>query len=253
MKKQKSNDELHLHKQNALDQLDTYISSMIVSNNPKQKSKAEKLSYWLEDYTKFLSFEKNFTSDSLKRYKRGDILKVHLGYNIGSEEGGLHYAVVIEKNNSIYNPVVTIIPLTSRKPNKDISNLHSGEVFLGHEIFFNLSDKFTNTFSYVEKEHQQLQDLIKNLDVNDPTIPSILDELSERETILEKKLSLLEGMKTEIFKMKKGSIALVNQITTISKIRIYDPKTSDDILSGIRLSNEGLDKIDEEIRKKYMK
>ncbi len=29
--------------------------------------------------------------------------------------------------------------------------------------------------------------------------------------------------------MKCGSIALVNQITTISKIRIYDPKTDHDI------------------------
>ena len=45
-------------------------------------------------------------------------------------------------------------------------------------------------------------------------------------------------MKNEIKNMKKGSIALVNQITTISKIRIYDPKRNDDVLSKIRLSNE---------------
>lgn len=51
--------------------------------------------------------------------------------------------------------------------------------------------------------------------------------------------------------MKCGSIALVNQITTISKIRIYDPKTDHDILSGIRLSNEKLDLIDDEIQKNY--
>ena len=51
--------------------------------------------------------------------------------------------------------------------------------------------------------------------------------------------------------MKRGSIALVNQITTISKIRIYDPKTDHDILSGIRLSNEKLDLIDDEIQKKF--
>ncbi len=53
--------------------------------------------------------------------------------------------------------------------------------------------------------------------------------------------------------MKRGSIALVNQITTISKIRIYDPKTTKDILSGITLSNDGLDKIDKEIIRKYTK
>ena len=65
-------------------------------------------------------------------------------------------------------------------------------------------------------------------------------------------LDLLRRVESEIRKMKKGSIALINQITTISKIRIYDPKTDHDILSGIRLTNESLDKIDAEILKMYM-
>ena len=51
--------------------------------------------------------------------------------------------------------------------------------------------------------------------------------------------------------MKHGSIALVSQITTVSKIRIYDPQTDHDILSGIKLSNEKLDLIDYEIRKSF--
>jgi hypothetical protein len=51
--------------------------------------------------------------------------------------------------------------------------------------------------------------------------------------------------------MRAGSIALVNQITTISKIRIYDPKTDADILSGIKMSNEKLDLIDREIMKSF--
>ena len=60
-------------------------------------------------------------------------------------------------------------------------------------------------------------------------------------------------MNFEISKMKRGSIALVNQITTISKIRIYDPKKNKDMLSGITLSEESLDKIDYEIIKKFTK
>ena len=51
--------------------------------------------------------------------------------------------------------------------------------------------------------------------------------------------------------MNRGSIALVNQITTISKIRIYDPKTDHDILSTIKLSNEKLNLIDAEIQRKF--
>ena len=54
-------------------------------------------------------------------------------------------------------------------------------------------------------------------------------------------------MRNEINKAKLGSIALVGQITTISKIRIYDPKTNFDILRNVKLSNEKLDRIDQEI------
>lgn len=54
-------------------------------------------------------------------------------------------------------------------------------------------------------------------------------------------------------KMKFGSIDIINQIRIISKQRIYDPKTEFDILSGIKLSNENLDLIDEKIRKMFIK
>ena len=53
--------------------------------------------------------------------------------------------------------------------------------------------------------------------------------------------------------MKSGSIVLLGQITTISKIRIYDPKRSDDVLADIRLSSPTLDKIDAKIIELYTK
>ena len=62
-----------------------------------------------------------------------------------------------------------------------------------------------------------------------------------------KEQSLLFRMMNEVDNMRKGSIALTNQISTISKIRIYDPKTNFDILSNVKLSNEKLDLIDNEI------
>ena len=48
------------------------------------------------------------------------------------------------------------------------------------------------------------------------------------------------------------SIALITQITTISKIRIYDPLHADSTLSGIRLSSEQLDLIDNKIKEFYI-
>ena len=95
-----SQEALRKHKEESLKTLETYIDSLINDENPKIQSKADKLSFWLEHWTTFLSFESKFRSTSLRRYKRGEIIKVHLGYNIGSEEGGLHYCVVVEKNKS---------------------------------------------------------------------------------------------------------------------------------------------------------
>ena len=53
--------------------------------------------------------------------------------------------------------------------------------------------------------------------------------------------------------MKKGSVALLNQITTISKQRIYYPRTSKDLLSGVHLSNKSLDLLDEKLIKLFTK
>lgn len=52
--------------------------------------------------------------------------------------------------------------------------------------------------------------------------------------------------------MKESSIALVNQITTISKIRIYDPRGTHDVLSGISLTKESMDKINQKIKELYV-
>lgn len=81
----------------------------------------------------------------------------------------------------------------------------------------------------------------------------IIDEVNYNLMKLNRELSLINRMYTEIDKMKKGSLALVKQITTISKMRIYDSKTNYDILSNIKLSNEKLDIIDRSIISLYTK
>ena len=53
--------------------------------------------------------------------------------------------------------------------------------------------------------------------------------------------------------MKKGSVALVSQITTISKQKIYDPQKTSDILSGLRLSDSSLDLINNKIKQLFVK
>lgn len=94
-------------KSDAISKLSSYMDSL-------DSKHGKILAYWIRDYVRFLEKEKTFDPQKLIRYKRGAIVKVHLGYRIGSEEGGLHYAVVIDDNPQ-KSHVATIIPLTSRK------------------------------------------------------------------------------------------------------------------------------------------
>ncbi len=143
MSKPKSTSDLFEHKSKALQKIDDYLTNLIQSDEPRDNGKADKLCYWLNDWMNFLSFEKDFSPKSLRRYKRGEIIKIHLGFNVGSEEGGLHYAVVLDKNNAKSSPVVTVVPLTSVKPHTDTTNLKNGSIFLGNELFTNLNSKIS--------------------------------------------------------------------------------------------------------------
>lgn len=238
-------DELTKHKISALNKLNKYIDSLINDPHSRIQGKADKLSYWIEDWSTFLEFENKFSPSSLRRYKRGEIIKAHLGYNVGSEEGGLHYCVVIDKKNSINSPVVTVVPLTSLKSKTDVDHLHIGCVYLGNELFTNLNSKISFSEKMLEKRLDELGVSVNSMNANTPKEDRehVISSLQDCKLDLE----FIKRMAREIGKMKIGSIALVSQIRTISKIRIYDPKTNHDILSGVKLSNEKLDLIDKEI------
>lgn len=56
----KTKDELLVHKHRAIEALDSYMTKLIESPDPKVRSKADKLSYWITDWTRFLKFESDF-------------------------------------------------------------------------------------------------------------------------------------------------------------------------------------------------
>lgn len=109
------------------------VENMIKSLQPKQQ---HIMAEWLDVWCKYLNYEKSFIPQKLKFYKRGDIVLAHFGYNTGSELGGSHYAVVIEKDNNKANNTVTVVPLSSLADNKTQDDLHKSEVYLG-KIFPN--------------------------------------------------------------------------------------------------------------------
>lgn len=199
----KSKQELTDHKDIAIKKLENYINTLIQSNNTSLNGKADKLSYWIEDYVNFLEFEPIFTPSSLKRYKRGDILQVHLGYKIRSEEGGLHYAVVLDQNNSIHSPIITIIPLTSIKSNKDLNNLRPTELNLGCEIYNQLNNKIKDKNKELTTKLYGLKKAQEGLTLDIPAFNILSEQIDNELDIVENGLILLNKMIREIKKNEK--------------------------------------------------
>ena len=229
--KEKTSVDITIHKESALKKLDLLLSNYI--NNPDTMLKADKLSYWLEDFSNLLKAEETFEPKYLKQYNRGDVIQANLGYNVGNEEGGLHYCIVIDKHNSKKSGIVTVIPLTSDKG----QDLDFSEVSLGNEIYTSFKEKYDMLMS---KLSEKIKSLNNSSDQNEIRIA--LEELN-----------FLEKMNAKMSKMKKGSIALVSQITTISKQKIYDPKKVHDLLSDVCISEESLDLINEKMKQLFIK
>ena len=68
---------------------------------------------WIRRWADYLKSEKTFDSKYLKAYYRGEIILVDFGVGRKSEEGGTHYAVVMDNSNNPRNPLLMVIPFTS--------------------------------------------------------------------------------------------------------------------------------------------
>ncbi len=215
------------------------LENFLKNSNPKKR---KLLNYWIKDYIKFLKFEDEFKTSSLRKYKRGEIIKAHLGFNIGAEFGGLHYCVVLDNNNSQNSPTITVAPLTSLKDNKDLNNLYPTELYIGTKLFDLLHLKI-NT---ILEENKNILKFFKEMESHNKIDSKKLLQVA-------KKVNECRRTLKEISKLKSGSIILLNQITTISKIRIYDPKRNDDSLAKIKLPNDVMDEIDNKIANFYLK
>ena len=96
--------------------------------------KQDIISDWFFTWARYLKFERTFKPERLKYYKRGDIVHVHFGFNVGNEQGGTHYAVVVDNNNNKASGCVVVVPISSIEAGKTSDSLHGSEVYLGKII-----------------------------------------------------------------------------------------------------------------------
>lgn len=267
----RTNEEIGLYTAQVIKELEDYLNSLVRHGEPKDK-RADKIDQWIESWTKYLKREQEFNPRSLPLFKRGSVIVVDLGFNVGSEYGGIHYAIVLNKRDSRRNHLLHILPLTSIKEKTDLEKLKYYQLSLSDEIHRLLIQKANKGLQTInEKRNSCINEihLLKNKlseieslaneqqkdpDTN-PKLESYLEteisNVKSKQEELEKIVNqitsqsiYIEKLVGKISKLKKGSIALLNQVTTISKLRILDPINQRSFFNDIVLSTETLDIID---------
>lgn len=77
-------------------------------------TKFEKLDDWLEKESSIFEAETLVNKTQYPKFKRGQIIKVDFGVNIGSELSHTHFAIVLNFDDTTYNDNITVIPITSK-------------------------------------------------------------------------------------------------------------------------------------------
>ena len=166
------------------------------------------------------------------------MVNVHFGYRVGSEIGGLHYAVVLDVKNDRSSRVVTVVPLTSLKGEyKD--NRYS--LLLTNGLYSLTERKLRKQIELaeIELDAYKAKTEYKN--------PSSKTDTTKFKYMMECAQKTLNSMA----KLKSGSVLSLSQITTISKQRINNPKMKSDSLFGIKLSDEDMSLLDEKLHNLY--
>lgn len=243
LKKIENKNDFIKFKDKCISDLNKYIDNL-KSANYKQ---AVNLTYWLNSYSNYLKQEKTFNSIYRPVYKFGSVVEINLGFRLGSEFGGQHYGIVINKKDKKANPNLTIIPMRSMK-----ENIRYTEVAIGSE-FYNLAknkvellanEKTEMENNFIEKI-KELEENLSNSDFenNKKYYESELKELISQKNSINSNIEDLKSCLNRISKLKDGSIALPNQVLTISKMRVKDPIKTRDTLYGIVLSDSTMEKI----------
>ena len=156
-----------------------------------------------------------------QRFKRGSVVMVEFSPSMGSEIKEKHLAIVLTKNDSPNNGVLTVILLSSK--NKPYY-IPIGNFFLNEAIPF------------LDKQLNEFIENIKN--VTDEEKKAMLDNAN--------KFILVAKMYQ---KMGVDSYAMVQNISTISKLRVLKPINKYDPILKIRVSDEIMTILDNKLDK----
>ncbi|WP_367377479.1 type II toxin-antitoxin system PemK/MazF family toxin [Enterococcus gilvus] len=232
------------------------------------------LPQWLLSQSLYLKDERTRGKKNFKVFKRGTIVYVDFGINVGNELSGNHFAIVLNNFDNKKNGVLTVVPISSkRKANYVPVGIIVGIQSIKHVIRY--SDKQQEKLRVLLSaslatgllDSKTLpEDLTETLHTGTPITPNEaiqqaidLDLLCETSADLNKKTKdlLIEIRQSrKVFdtykKYTKESYVMPSNIQSISKHRIkrlnkYDP------IGNIKVPAGVLDNIDASLQERFIK
>lgn len=258
--------------------------------NIVQSTNVDKFKY-LPNHLQFQanSFEYENTNKNQTKfqiYKRGAIILVNFGINIGNELSGNHFAIVLNKSDHPKNPVLTVVPLSSKNkkiylPLQDdiyrLVNDSTVKYTINHILpdvqkWYNIKIDGDEIIKKLKSNVALLEELDKENSHNKNMLAKdkrfieicneskiLLNELKEKEIkfehereVLIKNLNIIREAAGKYDKNQgKNSYAMIQNIQTISKLKIMKPINEFDPIGKIYISSESMKKIDIEIIKTF--
>ncbi|MGN0534409.1 MAG: type II toxin-antitoxin system PemK/MazF family toxin [Eubacterium sp.] len=253
MSKQLTVEELETLISKAIDNLSNYLKELSCSDDSNRK-RASLISYWTNDYVKYLKQERTYVPQNYK-YKRGDIVLVNFGYRIGSELGGLHFAIVLDKYNSKKSPIMTVIPLSSFKNENNYNSIYSFVLQKGvYELYLEKREKLIASAQNMLKEIKMIQNELSRFTQDD--YDNFKEEkyriVNENFRKINDKIESIDVLDKSFSSLKRGTVVSVSQITTISKQRIINPKKIKDTLAGIKIDTQDLNELNNKLQNLFI-
>lgn len=245
MAKYMTTDELDFHIGEALRELRTLLEQWSRADDPDKK-RAQLLAYWVKTYTHLLQRESSFNPASIPRLTHRQIVNVDFGYRVGAELGGLHYAIVLDKNNGLRGNTVTVIPLGSVKEEFRPSR---HKVLLQDGIHGPLQEKI---LSQIAEARALAVSMVDDSALRALPEDQQMEEVARRFATAQSKLQELQASQARMDKLKAGSVANISQITTISKLRIKEPLTPHSVLYGVKASPRDMELVEDGIWSLYL-
>lgn len=108
---------------------------------------------WMQFYGYWLKKEhKHSIPMYYTTFKRGSIVMVNFGANVGSELSGNHFAIVLNKTDKQENRLLTVVPLSSKD--------HSNYLALGKELMASIATMVANKGNELSSEIKVVSDEI---------------------------------------------------------------------------------------------